>query len=88
MADRKKEQEQGRNDLNSRKETAHQDKRTNAGEREEFGEQFGNDYGFGREGEHVEEQEVPLNQGSDYMLRYDPPVYNELTPVDESMKVP
>ncbi len=86
MTDSNKEQE--RDQFHHEDEAARQNDRSPADAQGEFGEQFGTDYGFGREGEHVEEQEVPLNQESDYILRYDPPNYNEVAPVDETVTPP
>lgn len=84
MVDPKKERQ--RDKLENETEVGRDNNQPPQTDQEGFGEQFGNDYGFGREGEHVEEQKVPLNQGSDYLLRYDPPDYNEVTPVDESVE--
>jgi hypothetical protein len=47
-----------------------------------FGEKFGNDYGFGQEGERVEEQEGLSNEKSDYLDYYSPPTYSELEEVE------
>jgi hypothetical protein len=47
-------------------------------EEENFGERFGNNYGYGREGERVEEIGPAANE-SDYVDRYGPsqPMYSE-----------
>ncbi|RPI81878.1 MAG: BON domain-containing protein [Chloroflexi bacterium] len=45
----------------------------------QFGEKFGNDYGFGHEGEYAAPQEGSLMDESDYVNHLPPPEYTELT---------
>lgn len=47
-----------------------------------FGEKFGNDYGFGQEGERVEDQEGPSDEQAEYLDYYSPPTYTELDEVE------
>jgi osmotically-inducible protein OsmY len=46
-------------------------------ERSQFGERYGEDYGYGREGERIE-PESGRYQGTDFLGRYDEPEYTEL----------
>jgi hypothetical protein len=48
----------------------------------EFGEKFGNDYGFGQEGERVEGPEGPSDEQAGYLDYYSPPTYTELDEVE------
>jgi osmotically-inducible protein OsmY len=55
-------------------------RRTGAGRRREgsqFGERYGEDYGYGREGERIE-PEGGRSEGADFINRYDEPDYTEL----------
>ncbi len=44
-----------------------------------FGEAYGNDYGFGRHGEHEEPDAKDKEEGSEYASRFAPPEYTELS---------
>jgi osmotically-inducible protein OsmY len=46
-------------------------------DRTQFGERYGEDYGYGREGERIE-PEGGRNEGADFIDRYDEPDYTEL----------
>jgi len=44
----------------------------------DLGEKFGTDYGFGQEGERVEPQGGPVDEGSEFLDYYEEPSYTEL----------
>ncbi len=44
-----------------------------------FGEAYGDDYGFGRHGEHEEPDAKDKETGSEYADRFTPPDYNEIS---------
>lgn len=59
MVDPKKERQ--RDKLENETEVGRDNNQPPQTDQEWFGEQFGNDYGFGREGEHVEETDNRYN---------------------------